>query len=85
MSTGLKYLQKDPLVKKNYIKFKRTGQGNCKFLKDPTLPQNWAASNLKSNLKKKFIHTSEYKDFLRETRFILKKFKIIKKEEQNDF
>ena len=85
LKIGLKNLQKDSLVKKNYLIFRRTGQGNCKFLKDPTLPQNWAASNIKSNLKKKFIHTKEYRDFLRESKLILKRFKTLKKKELSDF
>ena len=66
LSKGLKIIEKDELLSKNLLHFKKTNEGTDKRLNDPALPENWAATDLSKDPKARFIDTEDYKNYSKE-------------------
>ena len=75
LKEGLKKIENEKMLKKLFLRFKKTKKGTHKRLSDPAKPENWSATNYSKNIKLKFIETPDYKKYMNE----LNKIKKIKK------
>ena len=66
LSKGLKIIENDEGLCKNFNHFKKTNEGTDKRLNDPSLPENWAATDLSKDPKARFIDTEDYKNYSKE-------------------
>ena len=66
LSKGLKIIENNEALCKNFNHFKKTNEGTNKRSNDPTKPENWAATDLSKNHKARFVDTADYKNYLKE-------------------
>lgn len=78
LSKGLKIIEKDELLSKNLFHFKKTNEGTDKRLNDPSLPENWAATDLSKNPKARFTDTTDYKNYIKEMEIIKEKSELLR-------
>ena len=78
---GLDIIESDEILSQNFHHFQKTHQGTNKLLKDPSKPENWAATKVhgdkSKNIMDKFIDTNDYENYLKAFNKIQKNSKIL--------
>lgn len=64
ITKGLKIIEKDETLSKNFDQFIKNNEGTDKRLDDPSKPENWSAYDTSKNIKAKFVDTEDYKNYL---------------------
>ena len=70
---GLKIIENDDILKKNFYHYQNTNEGTDTPLNDPSKPENWGATDTSKNIKAKFVETDDYNNYLNEMSKIRKK------------
>ena len=78
LSKGLKIMENDELLSKNLFHFKKTNEGTDKRLNDPSLPENWAATDLSKDPKARFTDTVDYENYIKEMELIKEKSELLR-------
>ena len=58
--------------------FKKTNEGTDKRLNDPSLPENWAATDLSKDPKARFTDTVDYENYIKEMELIKEKSELLR-------
>jgi len=71
-------MENDELLSKNLFHFKKTNEGTDKRLNDPSLPENWAATDLSKDPKARFTDTVDYENYIKEMELIKEKSELLR-------